>query len=160
MNNPEIKEQAEIKLEALPEFEIWKIRDETYGNIFNELSYDGEIQKEYIENKFDDIFYLSVSPQDIEKYADNQAIYEILKRYEHTAERHRLELMIFKFKELSEEKRQEILERLKREYEWIEIKLDDSKYWYVVWYFGWSQWRWNSSYMEEIKKIYPVKELK
>ena len=132
MNNPEIKEQAEIKLEDLPEFEIWKIRDETYGNIFKELSYDGEIQKEYIENKFDDIFYLSVSPQDIEKYADNQAIYEILKRYEHTAERHRLELMIFKFKELSEEKRQEILERLKREYEWIEIKLDDSKYWYVV----------------------------
>ena len=68
--------------------------------------------------------------------------------------------MIFKFKELPEEKRQEILERLRKEYEWIEIKLDDSKYWYVVWYFGWSQWRRNSSYMEEIKKIYPVKELK
>ena len=160
MDSPEIKEQAEQKIEDLPEFEIWKIRDETYGNIFNELSYDWEIQKKYIESKFDDIYYLSVSPNDIEKYADNPAIYEILKRYEHTAERHKLELMIFKFKKLSEEQRQEILERLKKEYEWLEIKLDESRYWYVVWYFGWSQWRWNSSYMEEIKKIYPVKTLK
>ena len=139
MSNPETKEQAEIKLEDLPEFEIWKIRDETYGNIFNELSYDGEIQKEYIESKFDDIYYLSISPQDIEKYADNQAIYEILKRYEHTAERHRLELMIFKFKELPEEKKTRNIRKTKKriwmnwnKIRWFEILICRLIFWMIT----------------------------
>jgi hypothetical protein len=65
--------------------------------------------------KFDDIYYLSVSPFDIEKYKDNEAIYDILKRYKHTAERRKLELMIFKTKEISEEEKQKIIEKVKKE---------------------------------------------
>jgi hypothetical protein len=35
--------------------------------------------------KFDDIYYLSVSPFKIEKYKNRGTIYEILKRYEKAA---------------------------------------------------------------------------
>jgi hypothetical protein len=67
-------------------------------------------------DKFDDIYYLSVHPQEIEKYKDNPTIYEILKRYQHTAEWHKLEIMIFKMKEFSEEQKQEAFERLRKIY--------------------------------------------
>jgi hypothetical protein len=103
---------------------------------------------------------LSVNPFEIEKYKDNPALYEILKRYEHWAEYRKLEIMLFKLKEISEEEKQKILEKLRKEFEWMNIKLDDTKYVYIVWYFWWTSWRTNSAYMEEIKKIYPVKTLK
>jgi len=67
-------------------------------------------------DKFDSIYYLSVHPQEIEIYKDNPAIYGILKRYEHTAEFRKLELMIFKMKEASEKQKQEALERLRKMY--------------------------------------------
>ena len=159
MEQPENKEQVIERIEDLPEFKIWKIRDETFSEIFRDIYNDEEKLQEFTK-KFDDIYYMSVSPFEIEKYKDNETLYEILKRYEHTADNRKLELMVFKLKEIPEEERQRILEKLKKEYEWIEIKLDDSKYCFIIWYFGWTTWRTNSWYMEEIKKIYPVKELK
>jgi len=153
MNNPEIKEQAEEKLENLGN--LGKIRDETWSYIFEWIYFDEEKLKEFLK-KFSDIYYLSVNPFEIEKYKDNPAIYEILKRYEHWAEYRKLEVMLFKLKEISEEEKQKILEKLRKEFEWMNIKLDDTKYVYIVWYFWWTSWRTNSAYMEEIKKIYPV----
>ena len=54
MNNPEIKEQAKIKIEDLPEFEIWKIRDESCDYIFETICNDEEKLKEFL-TKFDEI---------------------------------------------------------------------------------------------------------
>lgn len=152
-NNTELTQ----KIEDLQGFEIGKIRDETWSYIFQNL-HDEERLKEF-SDKFDDIFYLSVFPTEIEQYEYNPVIYEILKRYEHTAEWHNLEIMIFKMKEASEEEKQEALEKLKTMYPWLNVQLDDTKYQYIVGYFGWTAWRTNSYYMEEIKKIYPVKTL-
>ena len=159
MNNPEIKEQSELRIEDLPEFEIWKIRDESCSYIFETISDDDEKLKEFLQ-KFDDIYYLSVSPFEIEKYKDRPTINEILKRYEWAANWHPLEIMLFKIKEIPEEEKEKLIERLQKEYEWFPIKLDESKYMCIVWFFGWTSWRTNSAYIDEIKKIYPVKMLK
>ena len=144
--------------EILPGFEQGKIRDETWSYIFENLMNEQDKLKEFTD-KFDSIYYLSVHPQEIEIYKDNPVIYGILKRYEHTAEFRKLELMIFKMKEASEKQKQEALERLKKMYPWMDIKLDDTKYQYVVGYYWWTAWRSNSYYMDEIKKIYPVKTI-
>lgn len=149
---------AEEKIENLLDFKIWKIRDETTSYLFENIGYDEEKLKDFTQ-KFEDIYYISVSPFDIEKYKDRATIYEILKRYEDAANWYPLEIMAFKIKELSEEEKQALLEKLKKEYEWFPIKLDESRYIIVVWFFKWSSWRSNSYYMEEIKKIYPVKML-
>jgi len=153
---------AEEKIENLPDFEIWKIRDETTSYIFenfwrNKNDVVGKF-KEFL-GKFDDIYYLSVSPFDIEKYKDNETIYDILKRYKHTAERRKLELMIFKTKEISEEEKQKIIKKVKKETWFDDIKFDETKYRLIVWYFGWTAWRTNSANMEIIKSMYPVKTL-
>ena len=154
----EKKSELKQKIENLPGFEIWKIRDET-GSYILENFRDGQDDLKEFTDKFDDIYYLSVSPADIEQYKDNPAIYGILKRYEHTAEWLKLELMIFKMKEISKEQKQETLNKLKEMYPGLNVKLDETKYQYIVWYFGWTAGRTNSAYMEEIKKAYPVKIL-
>lgn len=157
MDKKENNSELSHNIKELNDFEIWKIRDETTSYIFQNLN-DEKSLKEFTD-KFDDIFYLSLHPSNIEEYKSNPAIYEILKRYEHTAERHKLEIMIFKMKEVSEEQKQETLNRFKKMYPELDIKLDESKYQYIVGYFGGTAWRTNSYYMEEIKKIYPVKTL-
>ena len=159
MLQPENQEQAKIKIEDLTEFEIWKIRDESCDYIFDAIRDDEEKLKEYLQ-KFDDIYYLRVSPFRIEEYKNRPVIYEILKRYEWAANWHPLEIMLFKIKEISEEEKQKLLERLQKEYEWFPLKLDESRYICTVWFFWWTSWRTNSAYMEEIRKIYPVKTLK
>lgn len=153
-NNSELSQ----KIDKLSGFESGKVRDQTWSYIFQNLHDDKERLKEFAD-KFDDIFYLSLHPSDIEEYKSNPTIYEILKRYEHTTERHRMELMIFKMKEISEEQKQAALEKFKKMYPWVDVKIDDTNYQYIVWYFGWTAWRTNSYYMKEIKKIYPVKTL-
>ena len=145
--------------ESLPDFELSKIRDETWSYILENLINDQEKLKEFV-NRFDDIYYLSVSPNKIEWYKSYPTIYDVLKRYKHTAEWRNLELMIFKQKEFSEEQKEDALKKLKAMYPWLDVKLDDTKYLYIVGYFGWTAWRTNSYYMEEIKKIYPVKHIK
>ena len=159
MNNPETKEQAKIKIEDLTEFEIWKIRDESCDYIFETIRDDEEKLKEFL-TKFDDIYYLSVSPFKIEEYKDRTTMYEILKRYEDAANWRPLEIMLFKIKEIPEEEKQKLLGRLRKEYEWFPVKLDESRYICTVWFFWWTSWRTTSGYIEEIRKIYPVKTLK
>lgn len=158
MNNPEIREQTEQKIEDLPEFEIWKIRDDTSPQLFESIKDDDEKLKEFI-SKFDDIYYLKISPFDTEKYKDNEVISDILRHYAHTAEGWFLEIMVFKLKEWTEEQKRKTLEKL-RSIAWDNVRLDESKYSYIVWYYWWTMWRINSAYMREIKEIYPVKELK
>lgn len=48
----------------LPGFEQGKIRDETWNYIFENLMDDQDKINEFID-KFDDIYYLSVHPQEI-----------------------------------------------------------------------------------------------
>ena len=158
MSNPEIKEQAEIRIEDLPEFKIWKIRDDTSPQLFESIKDDDEKLKEFI-SKFDDIYYFKISPFDTEKYKDNEVISDILRHYAHTSEGQFIEVMVFKLKEWTEEQKKETLEKL-RSIAWDNVRLDESKYSYIVWYYWWTMWRTNSAYMREIKEIYPVKELK
>ena len=158
MDKTENDSRLTHKIDDLRWFEIAKVRDETWSYIFEGLYDDSKKLKEFLD-KFDDIYYLSVSPREIEKYKNNAVIYNILKRYEHTAEWHNLELMIFKMKELSEEQKQEALRRAMEMYPWWDIKIDETNYLFIVWYFGWTAWRTNSYYMEQIMKLYPVKSL-
>ena len=158
MNNPEIREQTEQKIEDLPEFEIWKIRDDTSPQLFESIKDDDEKLKEFI-SKFYDIYYFKISPFDTEKYKDNVVISDILRHYAHTSEGHFLEIMVFKLKEWTEEQKRKTLEKL-RSIAWDNVRLDESKYSYIVWYYWWTMWRINSAYMRDIKRLYPVKELK
>ena len=155
MNNPKIREQTELKIEDLPEFEIWKVRDDTSPQLFDSIKNDDEKLKEFI-SKFDEIYYFKISPFDTEKYKDNEVISDIL-----TAEGWFLEIMVFKLKEWTEEQKKETLEKLRSTF-WdsANIKLDESKYSYIVWYYWWTMWRTNSAYMRDIKRLYPVKTLK
>ncbi len=157
MDKKENNSELYHNIKELKDFDIGKIRDETTSYIFQNLN-DEKSLKEF-SDKLDDIYYLSVFPTEIEEYNSNPAIYEILKRYKHTAEWHKLELMIFKMKEISEEQKQAALKKFKKMYPWLDVRIDETKYQYIVGYFGWTAWRTNSSYMEEIKKIYPVKTL-
>ena len=160
MNDPEIKEQAEQRIEDLPEFKIWKVRDDTSPQLFDSIKNDDEKLKEFV-SKFDDIYYFKISPFDTEKYKDNEVISDILRHYAHTAEGWFLEIMVFKLKEWTEEQKKETLAKLRSTF-WdsANIKLDESKYSYIVWYYWWTMWRTNSAYMRDIKEIYPVKTLK
>ena len=153
-NTPELTQE----IEKLPELELKKIIDETGSYIFSSISEDKEKMKEYLD-KFEDIYYLSVSTRDIENYKKYPVIYEILKRYKHTAEIHPLELMFFKFKELTEEQRQQAIENIRKLYPDLDIEISDSTYQLTVGYDWWTAWRTNSHDMNEIKKIYPVKTL-
>lgn len=157
-NKMENDRERKFNIKDLKDFEIWKIRDESCDYIFDAIRDDDEKLKEFLQ-KFDDIYYLSVSPFKIKEYKDKPIIYEILKRYERAANWYPLEIMLFKIKEISEEEKQKLLERLRKEYEWFPVKLDESKYLCTVWFFGWTSWRTNSYYMGKIREIYPVKTL-
>ena len=158
MEQPKNKEQAIERIEDLPEFKIWKVRDDTSPQLFDSIKNDDEKLKEFV-SKFDDIYYFKISPFDTEKHKDNEVISDILRHYAHTAEGWFLEIMVFKLKEWTEEQKKETLEKL-RSIAWDNVRLDESKYSYIVWYYWWTMWRTNSAYMREIKEIYPVKELK
>ena len=110
-DTPELTQE----IEKLPELELNKIIDETTRYIFSSISEGEEKMREYL-SKFDDIYYLSVFPRNIDNYKKYPVIYEILKRYKHTAETHPLELMFFKFKEMTEEQRQQAIEKIKKMY--------------------------------------------
>ena len=51
--------------EVLSDFELSKIRDETTSYLFQNIWYDEEKLKEFVD-KFDDIYHLSVYPDEIE----------------------------------------------------------------------------------------------
>lgn len=160
MEQTENKEQVIERIEDLPEFKIWKVRDDTSPQLFDSIKNDDEKLKEFV-SKFDDIYYFKISPFDTEKYKDNEVISDILRHYAHTAEGWFLEIMVFKLKEWTEEQKKETLAKLRSTF-WdsANIKLDESKYSYIVWYYWWTMWRTNSAYMRYIKRLYPVKELK
>lgn len=158
MEQPGNQIQTSEKIENLKDFDIWKIRDESCDYIFDAIRDNDKELKEFLQ-RFDDIYYLSASPFKIEEYEDRPVIYEILKRYEWAANWYPLEIMLFKIKEISEEEKQKLLERLRKEYEWFPVKLDESRYLCTVWFFGWTSWRTNSYYMGKIREIYPVKTL-
>ena len=147
----------ELKINNIEKFSSDNIRERQGYDLFRNLIEDKESLQDFVD-KFEDIYYISVSPFKIEEFKDYPIIYNILKKYEHTAEYRPLEIMFFKFKSVSEEQKEAMRRYLKETY-WERATLDETEYGYVIWYFGGSQWRNSSAFMDDIKKIYPVKTL-
>lgn len=145
----------EIKINAITNLK--NSINKTEYSLFQNLESWWETLQDFV-NKFDDIYTLSVSPFSIESYKDYPEIYKILQRFLHTAENRPLNIMFFKYKTLTPEQKQAAQDFIKKTY-WDRAQLDESEYWYIVWYYKWSLWRTMQYYIDEIKKIYPVKTL-
>lgn len=150
-------ESNEIKLDSIDKFTSNNARNRYWYDLFNNLENDKESVQDFV-NKFEDIYYISINSLNFDWYKDYPLIDKIIEQYQHTTEWRPMEIMFFKYKALSLEQKQAAKEYLQKTY-WDWAQLDETEYWYVVWYFWWSLWRTNSYYMNEVMKIYPVKKL-
>ena len=136
-------------------------------NTTNDISFD--LYKNFADSKenlrkyweaFSDFYYISCVPFDksINQRKNVPEIYAILKRGEHMAEGHPLEILIGKYSNESMAKARKITEEKRKEYEWMWFTIWDPKeYVYLVWFFGGTIWRTNQHIIKEIKDMFPDK---
>ncbi len=77
--------------------------------LFNDKS-EGLLDK--LNQNYSDFYYISVSPNEIDKYKWNEIVYSILKQYQHTAESRNLELLILKYNDETLSKARENVKKL------------------------------------------------
>ena len=99
----------------------------------------------FVENfwaKFEKFYLINCSPFQIEKRKNYKWIYEILKRFEHTAEWRPLEVLIWKYNEETFNEMMMKTEELKKQFGWTgaEIK-QPCEYMHIVWFYWWTSWR-------------------
>ena len=143
--------------EWLESFAKDTISDITF-NLYRTFSSDEEIHEFW--NKFSDFYHISCSPFDetIENRRDIHEIYDILKRSQHMAEWHHLEILIGKYSDETMERAKKATEEKRKEYEWTNIIIWDPKsYMYLVWFFWGSSWRTAQYVINEIKNYFPEK---
>ena len=128
-------------------------------DLYRNFSDSEDSLKKYWE-MFSDFYYISCSPfgGNIEKWKNTPEIYEILKRYEHTANWHHLEVLIGKYREDAMEKARKITEEKRKEFEWTAVIIWDPKsYMHIVGFFWWTSWRNNQELIREIRNMFADK---
>lgn len=128
-------------------------------DLYRNFSNSDDSLKKYWE-MFSDFYYISCYPFDgnIEKWKDMPEIYEILKRYEHTANWRYLEVLIGKYSDDTMEKARKITEEKRKEFEWMGVIVWDPKYYmHIVGFFWWTSWRNNQELIREIRNMFADK---
>lgn len=105
-------------------------------------------------NKFSDIYYISCSPFNIEAWKDYPEIYEILKRYKHTAEGRPLEILIWAYNQETIDYANKRTEELRKIYDCVD---GPKRFMHIVWFYWWTSWRTIQVIISEFKKQFPKK---
>ncbi len=129
-------------------------RDASFDLYNNFRLQDFENSVNIIWNKFSEIYYISCSPFNIETWESHPGIYEILKRYKHTAEWRPLEILIWVYNQETIDDMNKRAEELRKLYDNVE---DPKKYMHIVWFFWWTSWRTIQVIINEFKKQFPEK---
>ena len=143
--------------EWLEEFNHKLSSDITF-NLYNNLSSDESIRAFW--DKCSDFYHLSCFPFDgeLEKWVDVPDIYEILKKFAHTADGHPLDVLICKFNEKTMEEAKQQVEELRKRCDGMEITIAEPyPYIYMVWFFGGSSWRTAQYVLWELRNNFPEK---
>lgn len=152
----ELKDAIYDNLRAFNKEDSIDVTFDLYSSLKKNNQYEENLRK-YCES-FSEIYYLRCSPFSIEDRKNDIEIYEILKRYEHTANGHFLEVMIGKIWEEAMQRAWKVTEeyRKSKEFEGITIN-DPKKYQHLVGFFWWTSWRISQEVINDIKHIVPEK---
>lgn len=145
-------------LNELPDFSSETLSDKTATELFSTLQ-ESDSLKDFLDARFDDICYLQINPNDPSQYASNPIINDIVTRHIRYAEYHPIEIMFFKINENTLNKAQQTYEEMKLKYGDM-IEMNKTKRVYIVWFFGWTSWRTNQYFIDQIKSQLPVKIMK
>jgi len=151
----ENKEKDIILNEINESAEKWKIETKIAEDLFDNI-YNIKKDSFKIKNYTDSIYLITVS--DVEKYKKYPWLYNNMNRYKNNSEYRELQFMFIKINEVWVEKKKQVYEKFKKIY-WDIIKLDESEYYLMVWYFGWTQWRTNQEIIKDMQKLFDVKNL-
>ena len=154
----------------LDKFNMKNSRDTTF-DIYDVLNFDAygdsnidEKHKKYEEalkkycSYFSDIFYIKCYPFLIDQWKDHPEIYDILKRYAHTANGYPLEILIWKYSDEAMQRARKITEENRKRYEdmWFTVR-DPNEYQHMIWYFWGTSWRICEEVIKDIKEVAPEK---
>lgn len=142
-------------LNELPDFSNETLSDQTATELFWNLK-ESDSLKDFLDERFDDICYLQINPNDPSQYASNQIINDIVTKHIYYAENSPIEIMFFKLNEKTLNNAQKLYEEMKLQYGDM-IVMNQTKRVYIVWFFGWTSWRTNQYFIDQIKSQLPVK---
>lgn len=151
-------ENREKTQDTIKELSSSKITIKASDQLLKDL-YDKGYIKSYISKYFDKIYLINVNPEDTEVNIKYPNIQKIANKYKQKAENQPMQIMFFRLNDHGVEKRIETYNKM-RELYWDIVSLDDSEYYVVIWYFGWSWGRKNQEVIREIQEMFDVKDLK
>lgn len=133
----------------LPDFSTETLSMQSSDELFQNLKESDSI-KDFLNQKFDEIYYIQVNPQDFSHDTWNKIINDIIKRYQHYAEIYPIDIMLFKLNNESLSQAKKVYEEMKVKYGDI-ITMSKTKRIYIVWFFWWTSWRINQAFIDQIK---------
>ena len=143
----------------LDRFNMENSRDATF-DIYDTLNRDKKYEQALKEHcsHFSDIYYIRCFPFSIDQRKDYPKIYDILKRYEHTANGHPLEILIWKYSDETMQRARKITEENRKRYEdmWFTV-WDPKEYQHMIWFFWGTSWRICEEVIKDVKKVAPDK---
>ena len=145
-------------LNDLPDFSSETLSYQTATELFWNLQ-ESDFLKDFLDARFDDICYLQIDPTDPSQYTSNHIINDIITRHIRYAENRNIDIMFFKINEDNLNKTQQVYEEMKLKYGDM-IEINKTKRVYIVWFFGWTSWRTNQDFIDQIKSQLPVKIMK
>jgi hypothetical protein len=136
------------------------IQNLTNSDLFDNLLFNDKSKEllDKLKQNYSDFYYISVFPNEIDKYRWNEIIYNIFKQYKHTAENRNLELLILKYSDETVFKARKNIKKLQEQY-WDIISGDIINYSFIVWFLWGSAWRKWKEIINEIRKNIDVKDL-
>ena len=136
------------------------IQNITNSDLFNNLLFNYKDQEflDKLNQNYSDLYYISVFPNEVDKYKWNKIVCDILKKYTHTAENKNLELLILKYSDEKVFQAKENIKKLQEQY-WDIISGDIIKYSFIVWFSWGSDWRKCKEIIDKIRKTIDVKDL-
>lgn len=144
-------------LDQLQDFQKDTVIHKTGAELFGNIQ-EPDSLIEYIDKYFDEVYLLEVNPDEPTKYKNNPEIYDVIRRHIRYAENRPLQILVFRLNQTTKENSQKLYEEMKEKYGDI-IKLDDTKYRCIVWFFGGTTWRNNQVFIDEIISKRGVKRI-
>lgn len=133
----------------LPDFSKETLFMKTSDELFWNLK-ESDSLKDFLEKEFDKICYIQIHPKDFGRNTWNEILDDIIKKYLNYAEHLPIDIMFFKLNEQSLTQAEKIYEEMKDKH-WDIIVMSETKRMYMVWFFWWTSWRTNQTFINQIK---------